>query len=155
MQVIYLTHGHHDHTGGVDALCQCFPDAPVYLNPKDGRDKTAAMSTLMPDLAVETVDYGEGDVLHFGDKTITVLETPGHTPGSVVLQCEDLLFVGDTLFAGSCGRTDFPSGSSAEMMASLGRLSGLDGQVFPGHMESSTMARERQVNPFLRQAMKG
>ncbi len=85
----------------------------------------------------------------------TVLETPGHTPGSVVLQCGELLFTGDTLFAGSCGRTDFPGSNHKDMMASLARLYPLDGQVLSGHMGQSTMERERQSNPYLRQAMKG
>ncbi len=155
VKAIYLTHGHHDHTGGVEALCQQFPCIPVYLHPKDGRDATPAMRSIVPELAVETVDYGEGDVLTFGDMTITVLETPGHTPGSVVLQCGDLLFTGDTLFAGSCGRTDFPGSNHKDMMASLARLYPLEGQVLSGHMGQSDMERERKVNPYLRQAMKG
>lgn len=154
VQVIYLTHGHHDHTGGVEALCQLFPDAPVYLHPKDGREATTAMRSIVPELAVETVDYGEGDVLEFAGTTLTVLETPGHTPGSVVLQWGDVLFTGDTLFAGSCGRTDFPGSNHKDMMASLARLYPLNGQVLSGHMGQSTMEHERQSNPYLRQAMK-
>lgn len=154
VEVIYLTHGHHDHTGGVEALSKRFPSAPIYIHPKDGRDATTAMRSIVPALAVDVVDYGEGDTLTFAGQTMGVIETPGHTPGSVVLQYGDLLFTGDTLFAGSCGRTDFPGSNMQDMIASLKRLSTLDGQVLPGHMGQSTMDRERQINPFIRQALK-
>ena len=84
-----------------------------------------------------------------------VLSTPGHSEGSVTLRCEDSLFCGDTLFAGSCGRTDFPGGSMQKILASLRRLGQLEGDltVYPGHMEPTTLATERRVNPYLRQAM--
>ena len=84
-----------------------------------------------------------------------VLATPGHSGGSVTLKCGDCLFTGDTLFAGSCGRTDFPDGSTAAILASLKRLGQLEGdyKVYPGHMEPSTLDTERRHNPFMRQAM--
>lgn len=99
--------------------------------------------------------YDEGDCLPLGSRTIQVLHTPGHSQGSVTLRCEDLLFSGDTLFAGSCGRTDFLGGSIPKMMASLRRLGKLEGdfQVLPGHMGVSTLEEERRHNPYLRQAM--
>ena len=83
------------------------------------------------------------------------LSTPGHTKGSVCLRCQDALFTGDTLFAGECGRTDLHGGSYEEMMASLKRLAELEGdlRVFPGHNEFTTLDRERQGNPYLREAM--
>ncbi|WP_409969728.1 MBL fold metallo-hydrolase [Bengtsoniella intestinalis] len=155
VKAILLTHGHHDHTGGVEALHKAFPEAPIYLHPKDGREATTAMRSIVPELSVETVDYSEGDTVTVEPFAFAVLETPGHTPGSVVLQCGELLFTGDTLFAGSCGRTDFPGSNHKDMMASLARLYPLDGQVLSGHMGQSTMERERQSNPYLRQAMKG
>ena len=91
-----------------------------------------------------------------GGLTVSVLATPGHSEGSVTLRCGDALFCGDTLFAGSCGRTDFPGGSMEKMMASLRRLGQLEGdlQVLPGHMEPSTLDRERRTNPYLIQAMR-
>ena len=91
-----------------------------------------------------------------GGLTVSVLATPGHSEGSVTLRCGDVLFCGDTLFAGSCGRTDFPGGSMEKMMASLRRLGQLEGnlQVLPGHMEASTLDRERRTNPYLIQAMR-
>ena len=84
-----------------------------------------------------------------------MLETPGHTPGSVTLRCGGALFTGDTLFAGSCGRTDFEGGSAEQMRASLRRLGQLPGDlsVYPGHGESSTLSYERRQNLYLREAM--
>ena len=99
--------------------------------------------------------YDEGDTLALGGLTIQVLHTPGHSPGSVTLQVEDVLFSGDTLFAGSCGRTDLPGGSYDQMMASLKRLGELEGEfrVLPGHNAPSTLDREREYNSFVREAM--
>ena len=152
---ILLTHGHHDHTGGVDEVSKQYPDAPVYFNRNDWQDITPAMRSDMPKLSSALTHYGEGDTVKIGNLTFTVLETPGHTPGSVTLQCEDALFTGDTLFAGSCGRTDFAGGNVADMMVSLRRLAEVDGEyrVFAGHMEDSTLSRERKYNPFMKQAM--
>ena len=103
--------------------------------------------------------YGEGDWISFGGENgkIQVLHTPGHSEGSVTLRCGECLFCGDTLFAGSCGRTDFPGGSVEKIMASLRRLGELEGdlQVCPGHMQLTTLDRERRYNPYLRQAMNG
>ena len=98
----------------------------------------------------------EGDTLPLGSLTISVLYTPGHTAGSVTLKVGDALFVGDTLFAGSCGRTDLPGGDPMEMLASLRRLGRLEGDytVYPGHMNTTTLAREKAMNPYLRQALR-
>ena len=86
---------------------------------------------------------------------VEVLETPGHTPGSVTLRAENVLFTGDTLFAGSMGRTDLPGGDEGELMRSLKRLGELEGdyQVLPGHEGQSTLERERSGNYCLRAAM--
>ena len=87
---------------------------------------------------------------------IEVLETPGHTPGSVTLRAEDVLFTGDTLFAGSMGRTDFEGGDGEAMAASLRRLARLEGdyQVLPGHEGRTTLERERQTNYCVRAALR-
>ena len=84
-----------------------------------------------------------------------MLHTPGHSKGSVTLKVGDVLFCGDTLFAGSCGRTDLAGGSYDEIMASLKKLGELPGDyhVCPGHDVTSTLERERRSNPFLREAM--
>ena len=94
----------------------------------------------------------DGDFVTAGGLRFQVLATPGHTPGSVCLLCENVLFSGDTLFAGSYGRTDFLGGSSRDMAASLKRLSKLppETRVLPGHGASSTIEEELRTNPYLR-----
>ena len=98
-----------------------------------------------------TRTYTEGTCLHLAGLDITVLHTPGHTPGSVCLLVENCIFSGDTLFSGSCGRTDLPGGSWATILKSLRRLRDLeaDFRVFPGHGESTTLAQEKKYNPYM------
>ena len=153
---ILLTHGHYDHTGAVAELSARRPGVPVYLNRRDVYEGDAYLQQLFPPVPCAK-DYGEGDTVQVGGLTLQVLATPGHSEGSVTLRCGDALFCGDTLFAGSCGRTDFPGGSVKKMMESLKRLGELEGdlKVYPGHMEDSTLDRERSWNPYLRQAMNG
>ena len=137
------------------ALHRVYPQADIDIHQADAN---GAGSTLFP-LAGEVDDlklYDEGDVIRLGDHEIQVLHTPGHSPGSVTLKVGDVLFCGDTLFAGSCGRTDFPGGSMKQMMASLARLAALPGdyRVLPGHMEPSTLDRERRFNPYMQMALR-
>ena len=154
---ILLTHGHYDHTGAVKDLEAVWPDVPLYLNHRDIYPDDPRAQQLFPLLPGKVQDYDEGDSLSVGGLTVNVLATPGHSEGSVTLRCGDVLFCGDTLFAGSCGRTDFQGGSMRKMMTSLKRLGELEGDltVCPGHMETSTLDRERQSNPYLIQAMRG
>ena len=142
LKYILLTHGHRDHTLAVPALKKALPDVPVYIGVAD----------LVPDLKY----YGEGDTLPLGSLTIKVLATPGHTLGGVTLLVGDAMFPGDTLFAGSMGRTDLPGGNDAQMLASLRRLAQIEGDytVYPGHMNSTTLAREKAMNPYLRHALR-
>lgn len=153
---VLLTHGHYDHTGGVKDLLARFPGLPVYLNRRDvypEEDRHARR--LFPD-AGDTRDYDEGDTVTVGGLTFQVLATPGHSAGSVTLRCGDALLCGDTLFAGSMGRTDFTGGDDEAMMASLRRLGGLEGnlRVLPGHMSTSDLDTERAENFYLKTAMK-
>ena len=152
LQKILLTHAHFDHTGALRALHEKFPDVPIYVNAQD-TDETLNMSH---GNLIYTDTYEEGDTVRAGALEFTVLETPGHTPGSVTLRCGGALFTGDTLFAGSCGRTDFDGGSAEQMRASLRRLGQLPGDlsVYPGHGESSTLSYERRQNLYLREAMR-
>ena len=144
---ILLTHGHFDHVGGVRQIAE-ETGCKVYICP----DELAMPARFTAGTLYYTDTYTEGDVLTLAGLTLRVLKTPGHTQGSVCLLCENTLFSGDTLFAGTCGRTDLPGGDYQTILSSLRRLSQLEGdlQVLPGHGESSTLNRERQENPFLR-----
>ena len=147
LEAILLTHGHFDHVGAVRELAaetQC----DVYLCPEDL--SMPPMMTAGP--LYHTKTYVEGTQLSLAGLDITVLHTPGHTPGSVCLLTGNTLFSGDTLFAGSCGRTDLPGGSWSDILKSLRRLAALEGNywVYPGHAESTTLAQEKRYNPYLR-----
>ena len=146
VQAILLTHGHFDHVGAVREIFS-ETDCDIYLCPDDC--KMPEMMTAGP--LCYTNSYGEGDTLSLAGLTIKVLHTPGHTPGSVCLLCEDTLFSGDTLFAGSCGRTDLPLGSWEQLQSSLSRLKELEGDyiVCPGHGEATRLSAERKYNPYL------
>lgn len=154
VKYILLTHGHYDHTTAVPDLVKALPGVQVYIHQADAN---GAGSQLFP-LAAQVKDlnnYDGGDTLSLGSLTIEVLHTPGHSKGSVTLKVGDVLFTGDTLFCGSCGRTDLRGGSYEEIMASLKRLGELEGDfhVCPGHDRTSTLERERKYNPFLLEAM--
>jgi glyoxylase-like metal-dependent hydrolase (beta-lactamase superfamily II) len=144
---IFLTHGHFDHVGAVkDIVAEV--GCPVYLCQED--------LSMPPQMTAGplyyTNTYGEGDVVKFAGLSFRVLHTPGHTPGSVCLRCEDALFSGDTLFWGSCGRTDLPGGSWHAIRASLLRLAQIpdDLKVYPGHGDATTLSFERKNNPYMR-----
>ena len=151
---ILLTHGHYDHTDGVEGLRRAYPGLPVYLNAGDDAAQGAPAALFPP--VPDVIHYGEGDKIQVGSLTVDVIATPGHSAGSVSLICGDALFSGDTLFAGDCGRTDLWGGDTAQMLRSLGRLGCLEGdyKVYPGHMEASELSKERQWNPWVRQGMR-
>ena len=154
VEYILLTHGHYDHTTGVPELHEALPEAKIYIHQADAHGAGSHLFPLAGQVD-ELLLYDEGDTLPLGSLTIQVMHTPGHSPGCVVLKVDDVLFCGDTLFAGSMGRTDLPGGSHAQIMASLKRLGELEGNyhVCPGHDRISTLDRERQTNFFLGDAM--
>ncbi|MBQ7566657.1 MAG: MBL fold metallo-hydrolase [Oscillospiraceae bacterium] len=146
LDAIFLTHAHFDHMGGLRALVQ-ETGAPVYLHAAD----EAIIAQMTHGRMTDTyTPYGES--VSAAGVMFRVLHTPGHSPGSVCLLAEDTLFTGDTLFAGTCGRTDLPGGSWEEMQRSMALLSALPGSfdVLPGHGETSTLQSEREFNPYLR-----
>ena len=151
---ILLTHGHYDHTTAVPALHRVYPGAEAYIHRADADGVGSRIFPLSGEMEGLKF-YDEGDSLPLGGLTIHVMHTPGHSPGSVVLRVEDVLFCGDTLFAGSMGRTDLPGGSEEQIMESLRRLGALEGNfhVLPGHMGASDLDQERKHNPYLRMAM--
>ena len=154
LQYILLTHGHFDHWGAVRPLLEKY-DVPVYIHKADVTDRVGG------DLLFQRLDeqhqryYDEGDELTLGDMTIRVMHTPGHSKGSVCLVVNDVIFAGDTLFRTSCGRTDFPGGDYREILASLARLSRMEGNyhVYSGHERDSELDYERRFNPYMKQGM--
>ena len=155
LQYILLTHGHYDHTGGVAELREtCGTEPVIYMSEKDLGLRPVFGEPAMLDPQWIT-DWKEGDIVTMDSITFHVIETPGHTPGSVCLICDDVIFSGDTLFQGSCGRTDFPGGSWDQMAASLKRLYELPGDylVLSGHTGSTRLDRERKTNMFMRSSL--
>ena len=158
LKYILLTHGHFDHVSGVKALRDACggqivihpEDAPCLTDPKKSLNSYvnyAALEPVSPDLLVE-----EGSELLLGNTKITVMHTPGHTPGSVCYLTEGAMFCGDTLFRQSMGRTDLPGGSTLTLLTSLARIGRMEGEyeVFPGHGETTTLAYEKRNNRYLR-----
>lgn len=150
---IMLTHGHFDHTGAVNAVAE-ETGATVYMNSRDDErvTKSEQLRFRLPD---NGINYDDGDIIDAAGLRFEIIATPGHTPGGVTIKCEDCLFTGDTLFRGSLGRTDLDGGDMDKELASLKKICSLKGdyEVYPGHMGSTTLQRERNFNYYCRAAM--
>ena len=157
---VLLTHSHFDHVLGIPGIRAAWPQIPVYCHPADV-DKSQKTVTLFgstfPAVSAfgNITPYVEGDKVDVGGISVEVISTPGHTPGSVTLKAEDILFTGDTLFRSSIGRTDLPGGSFGTLMQSLKKLGKLEEnyRVCPGHEGQSSLEDEKKYNGYLAQAM--
>lgn len=167
---VLLTHGHVDHTWSVYPVCDGH-DIPAYIHPADramiadpGLGVSPQLVAMLGDLVfrepADVREIGDGDVLDLGGVLLTVDHTPGHTQGSVVFRTSaeteqsatGVVLAGDTLFAGSVGRTDLPGGSHEQMLVSIrDKLLLLEDStvVLPGHGPGTTIGRERASNPYL------
>jgi hydroxyacylglutathione hydrolase len=150
LKLIVSTHRHWDHIGD-NAAVQSATAAQIAAHALDRHGLEAPTSLYAPfpiPPSVPAIDLAEGSRIRFGEIKLEVLHTPGHTEGSVCLLADnaDLLFTGDTLFAGGWGRTDLPGGSEDQIVDSLTRLSRLsdDLSVRPGHGPASTLEREKR-----------
>lgn len=161
---IFLTHGHFDHIGAVADLVDK-TGCEVYIHVMDKRKLTSEDGMLANYFRsrgnrVYTGDvkvFTENDILTLDELEFDVLETPGHTSGSVCFICGTNMFSGDTLFARSIGRTDMPDGDMEMMKRSLVKIADLGGDltVYPGHMGITTLKEERKYNIYLKSAMNG
>lgn len=158
VKYIILTHGHVDHIGALAEVREA-TGAPVLIHAGDAEMLTSAQKNLSAfvgqQLILKPADrlLQEGDVIDVGEEKMEVIHTPGHTRGGICLKCGTNLITGDTLFAGSIGRSDFPGGNHNQLIASIkSRLLGFppEMKVFPGHGPESNIGDEKRYNPFLR-----
>ena len=152
IKYIILTHGHGDHTGGIDQMKSMYPDIKLIANKKErnflfDRDKSMGKGGYVADIYVS-----DNDTLSIGNISLKFIDTPGHTPGGMCILMDKVLFSGDSLFFGSIGRTDLPGGNEEQLIESIkNKILVLDDdvKVFPGHMQETSIGFERSFNPFV------
>ena len=157
VKLIINTHGHFDHVGANKRLKEV-TGAPILIHPLDApllnqlADSAAAWGMAADNSPPPDRELQDGDVVTFGKIIFKVIHTPGHTPGGISLYTEHEVFVGDTLFAGSIGRTDFPGGSFETLKESIQQklfVLSDDLKVYPGHNQPTTIGVEKRTNPFV------
>jgi glyoxylase-like metal-dependent hydrolase (beta-lactamase superfamily II) len=157
LAMVINTHGHFDHIGANRSLlektgCELLihqDDAPLLQRAAEHAALFGLSTSRSPE---PTRLLKDGDTIQLGDLTFTVIHTPGHSPGGICLHVDDCLFVGDTLFCGSIGRTDLPGGNHQQLINNIkNKLLGLadDTKVYPGHGPATTIGHEKHHNPFL------
>lgn len=164
VECVLLTHVHFDHIMALPAVLET-TGAALYVPALEAdalsdpiRSLFALLGGYMPQCPAPDRLLKEGDTVTVGQElALSVLHTPGHTPGSSCYMTDGVIFTGDTLFAGTVGRTDFPGGDTDTLLRSLSRLSALPGDytLYPGHNAATTLSRERQYNPYLRGRWEG
>lgn len=156
VEYIINTHGHFDHVGANRKLKEA-TGAKLVIHALDQSmlkvlsETSAAFGLSVENSPPPDQTVQDGDIIKFGEIILTVLHTPGHTPGGISLHTDGVVFVGDTLFAGSIGRTDFPGGDFNTLISSIrNKLYSLGDQVivYTGHGPETTIGREKRSNPF-------
>ncbi len=160
IEKILLTHAHFDHIIAVNELCALCGaeivihrgDFPALYNPSLNLSVLGTGKGYVTNSDINVTAVEDGDKIPVGDKEFSVMSTPGHTPGSCLYICDNIIFTGDTLFAGTIGRTDFPGGDVTEMKRSLKRICDLPGDytLYSGHSGETSLDRERSFNYYLR-----
>ncbi|HJQ11433.1 MAG TPA: MBL fold metallo-hydrolase [Gemmatimonadaceae bacterium] len=156
LDAIWITHAHVDHVGAIATVKERW-DVPVYLHPLDRRLYEAAgrqaevYGVPFEEPPTPDAEFADGQKLMIGKSQMTVMHTPGHSPGHVVIHGSGIALVGDCLFAGSIGRTDLPMSNPQQLAESLQKIAALPAEtiVYSGHGPETTIGEEKASNPFL------